>query len=65
MKARFLEIHETGAIINIDNIIGIFPFTEDIYEIRWEVCGKLFAQAIKAKDFDGYWDIINKQFGIA
>ncbi len=48
MKARFLEIEETGAIINMDYIIGIFPVLEDAYEIRWEVCGELYAQVISA-----------------
>ena len=64
MKARFLDIQEADAIINIDYIIGIFPVLENAYEIRWEVCGELFAQVIDEVAQEHYWNELNRRVGI-
>ena len=64
MKARFLDIQEADAIINIDYIIGIFPVLQDAYEIRWEVCGELYAQVIDEVAQEYYWNELNGRGGI-
>jgi hypothetical protein len=64
MKAKFLEIRETGTLININKIIGIFPVLEGAYEIRWEVCGEVQAQLIDSSAYDYYWCEIHSEVGI-
>jgi len=64
MKSRFLDIQEADAIINIDYIIGIFPVLQDAYEIRWEVCGELYAQVIDSSAYENYWNEIHSAVGI-
>ncbi len=64
MKAKFLEIEETGVIINIDYIIGIFPECIGAYEIRWQVGGELYGQLITESQYIKYYKSIERMVGI-